>query len=212
MNRKRNKNGTFAKEDYSNEIGNKYGKLTIIEIDTTEQGAKRCKCECECGNIAYTYLQALRRGVTKSCGCNMKNESYEMLVGRKFGKLTVIEELPKSKLGQTRFKCHCDCGNDIEVYGANLVYHQTKSCGCVRRLSWYNDSIPKSNKSGVKGVYYHKKTKRWVAKITLNRKVYRKEFLEFDDAVKHRRYLEEIYHKPYKDEYKEFKKDNENIN
>lgn len=206
MNRKRNQDGTFAKEDYSEEIGKKYGKLTIIEIYSTERIEKRCRCKCECGNTTDTSLQSLRTGATKSCGCNIKNKIYDILIGQKFGKLKVMGELPKSKLGQTRFKCHCDCGNDIEVYGANLLYNQTRSCGCVHKLSFYNDTISKANKSGVKGVHYNKRNNKWVAKLTVKGEIYKKEFEKFEEAEKHRKYLEEKYHKQYKDKYNEIKK------
>lgn len=206
MNRNRNKNGTFAKEDYSKEIGKIYGKLQILEIYVNDRNDARCICRCECGNTSETYLNALKRGATKSCGCSMKNELYNNLIGKRFGKLVVIEELERSNRGQARYKCKCDCGNEIEVLGSNLLYDQTYSCGCFRKISWYSDKISIANKSGVRGVHYHNSTKRWVAKLTVKGKVYKKEFKEFDDAVKYRKQLEDKYHKEFKDEYNKLKK------
>lgn len=45
----------------------------------------------------------------------------------KYGKLTAIEYLGKSK-----WKCRCDCGNEKIVYGGHLENGHTKSCGCFR--------------------------------------------------------------------------------
>ena len=45
----------------------------------------------------------------------------------KYGKLTAIEYLGKSK-----WKCKCDCGNEKIVYGGHLESGHTKSCGCFR--------------------------------------------------------------------------------
>lgn len=50
------------------------------------------------------------------------------LIGKKFGKLLVIERLENYK-----YQCLCeDCGTYIEVYVWNLTSGKTKSCGCKR--------------------------------------------------------------------------------
>lgn len=204
--RTRDKEGRYCKENYSKYIGKKYGRLTILEIYSLENRIE-CKCRCECGTIKKYLLNSLLKGGTKSCGCIVKNIEYENLVGRRFGRLVVVEELEKSELSQARYKCKCDCGNEIEVYGANLLYNQTNSCGCIHKICSYNDTIPKSNKSGVKGVYYSKRDNQWVAKLIYKGKPYRKSFprSQFEEAVAYRKFLENKYHKPMKDEYKKFK-------
>jgi hypothetical protein len=55
-----------------NEIGKKYGKLTVIgESDKrTKSGAMYWKCSCECGNIKDITGTLLRNGQSRSCGCN----------------------------------------------------------------------------------------------------------------------------------------------
>ena len=53
-----------------NEIGNKYGILTVIERGpNTNQGRAQWVCECECGNIISVYSTNLVRLHTTSCGC-----------------------------------------------------------------------------------------------------------------------------------------------
>lgn len=56
-------------------VGNKYGKLTILEeaIPYHHKDAKYphrvMKCKCDCGKIKYIRLSSLRSGLTTTCGC-----------------------------------------------------------------------------------------------------------------------------------------------
>lgn len=51
-------------------IGNKYGKLTVIEeCGKTGYGKLLYKCKCECGNECIVNTSCLYNGHTKSCGC-----------------------------------------------------------------------------------------------------------------------------------------------
>lgn len=54
-----------------NEVGNKYGKLTVLERAENSNGGKEAhwKCKCECGNYVIVNGVNLRSGNTKSCGC-----------------------------------------------------------------------------------------------------------------------------------------------
>lgn len=52
------------------------------------------------------------------------------LVGRKFGKLTVIE-LAEIKNQNCYWRCKCDCGGEKVVLGAQLTSGKTRSCGCL---------------------------------------------------------------------------------
>lgn len=56
---------TFSKD----EIGNKYGKLTVIEKSNKHTHHNYWVCECECGSIVEVNGTYLRNGHTKSCGC-----------------------------------------------------------------------------------------------------------------------------------------------
>ena len=50
------------------------------------------------------------------------------LTGKRFERLTVLEYAGKEK-----WKCKCDCGNEIITSGSGLRYGHTKSCGCYRK-------------------------------------------------------------------------------
>ena len=57
------------------------------------------------------------------------------LTGCRFGKLLVIQELPKEERPNKKkvyWKCQCDCGGFSIVQTDNLVSGHTTSCGCKR--------------------------------------------------------------------------------
>lgn len=127
-----------------NEIGNTYTYLTVIErAENSAEGRARWRCKCKCGNETIVLGKHLRSGNTKSCGCLQRERAAESnmkragsLIGQKFGKLTVIEEVGffthtngrKSRL----YKCLCECGNYCEVQHQYLAFGDTTSCGCIR--------------------------------------------------------------------------------
>lgn len=53
------------------------------------------------------------------------------LVGKKFGRLLVIEEAGRNKHRDVLWKCQCDCGNVAIACGATLKRGDKKSCGCL---------------------------------------------------------------------------------
>ena len=50
-------------------IGEKFGKLTVIERVKEEDSQVWYKCKCDCGSEIVTTSFRLRHGITKSCGC-----------------------------------------------------------------------------------------------------------------------------------------------
>lgn len=58
------------KSQYIDETGNKYGRLTVIELDKERSGKLAFwKCRCDCGTITTVSGIKLRDGHTQSCGC-----------------------------------------------------------------------------------------------------------------------------------------------
>ena len=57
---------------------------------------------------------------------------YQNLVGKRFGKLTVVELLPSTPKGQRRWLCQCDCGGTHIATTANLNSGRTTNCGCKK--------------------------------------------------------------------------------
>jgi hypothetical protein len=56
------------------------------------------------------------------------------LSGKRFGRLVVVDLLPdRTRFGNTRWACRCDCGRTAEVVSSHLVTGHTQSCGCIKR-------------------------------------------------------------------------------
>lgn len=74
----------------ANEINKRYGHLTVIApTNKTYHGIKIYRCRCDCGNEIEVNTNRLHTGHTKSCGCLI--HTPKNLVGRRFGRLKVIE-------------------------------------------------------------------------------------------------------------------------
>lgn len=114
-------------------IGDRFGRLTIISSDVPRaKGHKqRFKCKCECGNEKIARRDDLLQGKTKSCGCLKKTP---IDIGYRCGKLVVIGIAP-ARGSHRVFLCQCDCGSPPkEIRGTSLIgKNLTKSCGCIWR-------------------------------------------------------------------------------
>lgn len=121
-----------------NQIGNVYGKWTVIDKDPQKNSCGQVCwiCRCQCGTIKSISGKILRRGKSKSCGCN----NTAIHIGDVFGQLTVIaEDTKKDKYYHKYYQCQCSCGNVVIVRGSNLKEHQTVSCKCkTPRLNLIN--------------------------------------------------------------------------
>lgn len=51
------------------------------------------------------------------------------LVGRRFGRLVVLQMIPSK--GNVRVRCACDCGKEVTPLAYNLKNGGTTSCGCL---------------------------------------------------------------------------------
>ena len=54
-------------------------------------------------------------------------------VGKRFGRLVIIEEAGENKHREVLWLCRCDCGNIIKAIGVNLRKGSAKSCGCLQK-------------------------------------------------------------------------------
>ena len=133
-----------------NEIGNTYGYLTVIaRAENDKEGRAQWLCQCKSGNQVTVRGKALRNGNTKSCGCYQKERAAQSnmdrvgsLVGKKFGKLTVICEngfITHASGKRSRiYYCECDCGNIVPAAQHQyLAYGDLTSCGCIRSKGEY---------------------------------------------------------------------------
>ena len=108
-----------------------YGVYRVLEVDekiTKEKKKKYWKCQCQkCGNIISVRTDNLKR-LPKGCPNCKYDNNY---IGKKFGRLTVMEKGRTDKHGHIYWVCKCDCGNLKEISGTNLKEGKTQSCGCL---------------------------------------------------------------------------------
>ena len=62
-----------------------------------------------------------------------RKSKYENLVGKKFNRLTVLEQAGHEAQGHLLYRCLCDCGNETIATASNLVRGAKKSCGCLAK-------------------------------------------------------------------------------
>lgn len=122
--------------------GMRFGHWTAISAqDKSKHGGEtKWICRCDCGTIRAVSSYRLRNGLSKSCGCSIGDaqrearKKHDDLVGKRFGKLTVIgkgeTKLTRSGKSKPYWKCLCDCGNTTSVTRRNLLDGHTRSCGC----------------------------------------------------------------------------------
>ena len=214
--------------------GQKFGRLTVIRKAHRKIGHNVAwVCQCVCGNKIETSTTNLQSGNTKSCGC-LKREIISKLrrvnlLGKRFGRLLVIEEEP-SKIGDhiVFWKCQCDCGNIVLHSTSTLNSGKAQSCGCLRKdnLKKANDKnakdgtmlnqiadtrkINKNNKSGIRGVSWDSSRSKWAACITFKRKtIHLGRFDNKMDAINARNKAEKKYFHPA---LKKFRRDKDNLN
>lgn len=125
------------------------------------------------------------------------------LTNRKFGRLKVTGSTDKRiKDGSIVWECICDCGKQVFVSSYKLTSFRKISCGCLiketqrKRVdelrknnmvegtdlgSIRNKTIYSTNKSGIRGVHWHGRKKKWAANITFQKKTY---YLGYFDDIK----------------------------
>lgn len=55
------------------------------------------------------------------------------LIGQKFNKLVVVDFAACDIYSRKKFKCICECGNEVIVRSDSLKSGNTKTCGCLRK-------------------------------------------------------------------------------
>lgn len=94
--------------------------------------SKHCHNLSQVGkNIKKTTLNLMSKTWFKK-GNSPKNKKN--LVGKRFGRLVVIEETSERKNGgKVVYLCKCDCGNVVKKIGTKLTNGHTISCGCRKK-------------------------------------------------------------------------------
>lgn len=194
-------------------------------VSPSGKPTRRWRCRCDCGKEIVVLQNALTgKNGTRSCGCSRAEKSRTQAIdmtGQRFGRLTVIGQAeldsPLANGQRLAWRCRCDCGTEVIETRKNLLSGKVLSCGCLlseasakrlpdavgqvggTTLSAIRPDRPanKNSKSGVKGVYWSEREKRWIAKITFRRKsITIGRFSSLQDAEKARKQAEEEMFEP----------------
>lgn len=110
--------------------------IPIEKLSKSSHVLLNCKCD-KCGkNLKREYRDCLKKKdiLCEKCfpsilGKSKKDDSF---IGKKFGRLTILERSSKAKHLQ-KVRCICDCGKEMEGYLSNIKKGTTSSCGCLKK-------------------------------------------------------------------------------
>lgn len=74
-----------------------------------------------------------------------RKRDTEALVGRKFGRLSVLRFVGVDKHRYSVYECRCNCGNIVNVSSNDLLTGHNESCGCLKAEVCYNRHEEKGN-------------------------------------------------------------------
>lgn len=123
-----------------NVVGNKYGRLTIVETIANTRPT-RVRCICDCGNEYIGAQSDVVNGHTQSCGCLQRERASDANTKDWTGVVSEygIEFLCPDHIreqGQWLWKCKCGvCGNEFVTLPAKVNEGVVTSCGCAIRSS-----------------------------------------------------------------------------
>lgn len=100
---------------------------TYTQSNGRVQRIKFIDCLCKCGNKTTVRQIGIKNS---SCGCRQvkSNKSRTLdITNQKFNRLLALERV------DNKWRCLCDCGEQVSVLVANLKNGNTKSCGCLQK-------------------------------------------------------------------------------
>ena len=145
-------------------VGRNRGKLIITSVYKKDKQVF-VKCLCKCGKKkTFTADKFLH---STSCG-EHKRKKTPLVLGEKYGKLTIKENLDNIHRGRRTVKCECECGNKITTLFEYLLDGRVKSCGCLQKqdVAWKN--IDRDYK--LKGISWDNTYQKWIVRVTENKK------------------------------------------
>jgi len=199
-------------------IGDRFGRLTVIKDVGKIKGRLHFECICDCGNTYTAMGKSIYSGHTKSCGCLWmesitKHGMYKTATYEAWSHIIQRCTNPKDKIFYHyggRGITVCDRwskfenfledmkekpeGLTIERIDNDKGYSKENCCWDTQTAQSRNQRLNIKNKTGVRGVYWHKKNKKYCVQITVNYKTYHIGlFSNIEQAAIARKEAEEFY-------------------
>lgn len=126
-------------------MGVRFHKLVIIEdLGNDARHNRIVKIKCDCGIEKEVNLAYIKKGYTKSCGCERWKQYNDMRkerakekasehIGKKYNRLLVTGVSVVMYKKKTAVCAICDCGKEGTYPLYYLINGKTKSCGCFQK-------------------------------------------------------------------------------
>lgn len=104
-------NSPLRRKDVSKYVGVKFGKLAVLGFAYVKHSKSFWSCICDCGNKKAVSSDYLLRGVTKSCGCYVKESSRDLHTTHGQSKTRIYYIWKNMKK-----RCSCNCPQTYRAY------------------------------------------------------------------------------------------------
>lgn len=117
--------------DLKFEIGNRYGRLTVVGWGGRADGGHRMwRCRCDCGTEKEVRGRYLRKGIVVSCGCARREQALKMGHGTRRHGHAVAETAEYKAWSNAKSRCLNPRHRQFANYGGR---------GITVAAEWLND-------------------------------------------------------------------------
>lgn len=203
--------------------GQKFGRWTVIDRGLNKDNRVAWNCICECGNTNIIITRSLVKGLSKSCGCLVRDKGYKHGHNKTTGTSTEYNSWHQMKQrclnpNDKRYEDYggrgitiCERWMDFNNFLADMGEKPDKSYSIDRidnekgyypgNCKWAsreeqqrNNRVQKNNSFGVRGVSYDNSRGKYLAQMYCERKrVLMERFDTLDEAIEARKQAELKY-------------------
>lgn len=126
-------------------VGNRYGRLVVIEYAYTIGNHTFYRCKCDCGNVVETRRDGLVNGHTSSCGCANSEWMHSGKMNRKHG---LSEDRAYWVWAKIKSRCYNPNAREYPNYGGRGIKMCDEWLDPQKFIEWcyesgYDNTAPK---------------------------------------------------------------------